>query len=260
MNRKFIKLKKFKYKKGDFLHHKCFAAIDPASLPSELLFLSPILDQGQLPACSAYASTAVRDAMKNKLYDPQIQWHEEQQFCNSTLEDGVSDMRVPMAVGVETGFVPIQTPLPVDKASTWYAVAKNGGMDLFDSCRVAMAQAQCPLVQGVFWMNEWSNVPDGVVQNDGTTVDGGHAIKIAGFTNKQRNGSFINLTTEEPYLVLQNSWNTNVGDEGLFYFPRSVVNDCFGSLGTLYWSDTTNPTIQALGRLQALWLNILQLL
>ena len=250
MERRFIQLKKHHFKKGDALHHHNFGAIDASALPDELLFLSAILDQGQLPACSAYASTAVRDSMKGKLYDPKIQWHEEQQFCNSPLSDGVSDMRVPMAVGVETGFVPIQTPLPVDKASTFYSVSQNGDNDLFDSIRVAMQQAHCPLVFGITWMNEWTNALGGTIHDNGKTVDGGHALKIAGW--KQLNG--------DPYLVIQNSWNTMVGDGGLYYFPRSVVNYCFGEYGIYYWTDDVNPTIKTLGMLQAFLLNLYELL
>lgn len=248
--RRFIHLKKYRFKKGDALHHRNFGTANIATLPTDLLFLSAVLDQGQLPACTAYAATAVRDSMKNKLYDPQIQWDEELQFMGNPNADGANDTRVPMAVGVEIGFVPLGSPLPTDNASAWYAVTQNNGFDLFDSIRMAMFQTQNPLLLGLTWMNEWTAALGGMIQDNGQIVDGGHCVKIAGW--KFLNGN--------PYLVIQNSWGTDAGDNGLFYFPREVVNACFGGFGIFYFSDTDNPTIKTLGMIQALLLNLWEML
>ena len=95
----------------------------------------------------------------------------------------------------------------------------TGPHDTFDNIRAAMYQnidEHRSVLTGVMWRDSWTNAPKGFIpaNYDPTEPGDGHAIKIFGQMN-------INGVL---YLVCQNSWGTDVGDGGLFYFPREVVN------------------------------------
>ena len=224
-----------------------------ASMPSELLFLSPILNQADPQGtedCTAFASVACRyNETNNTSFDPMKQWQSELDFMGVESSQG-TDLRTALAVGVKTGFYRIGNTAPTDNASAYFFVVPTNGLDMFDSIIYALNNTQRPLECGVMWKNEWSNTPQGIIQNAGQTNLGGHLIKIAGF--KEINGI--------QYIVVQNSWGIGFGDSGLFYFPRAVVNQCFTTYGCGYWSDDQNPTIKTLGFISALAQNVVSLL
>jgi hypothetical protein len=242
MNRQF-NLKKRKASRLDYSHHKS-VKLGETPLQNELLYLSEILDQGTAPHCTAYQAVAVRSSMKNKSYDPEQQWIEETTL-GATAEG--TDIQTALATGVKVGFVPNGTTTSVDQASCYLWVNINNGMDLFDSCRRAIQDAGCPLSAGICWMQEWDS--NSVVDKLGTIVAGGHAVKIAGW--KQINNV--------PYMVIQNSWGTQMGDNGLWYFSRDVFNKVFGEYGIGYWSDDPNLQIKKLGFFSALLVNLINL-
>lgn len=244
-------LKKFLVSSKDYSHHKS-VKLGATILQDELLFLSPVLNQNDTTGtedCTAFESVACRYNEKNKSYDPFLQWNAELQFMGVTSADG-TDLKTALAVGVKTGFFETGTTIPTDKATAYFFVSKNNGMDLFDSIRTAMEQIQRPISAGVLWMNEWTIAKGGVINDPGKTQLGGHAVKIAGW--KQIDGL--------PYLVIQNSWGTFYGDQGLYYFSRPVVNFAFGEYGIGYWSDDPNQRVKTLGLIQALYQNVLSLL
>lgn len=249
--RKFT-LKTYQHSRKDYSHHK--TVLGAVIFTPELLFLSPILDQNPsgLNACTAFESVACRQNEKGIEYDPLIQWSYE--LAMGATSEG-TDIKTALATGVKSGFWPTNAgastgaPFGVDKASAYLFVTKNNDMDLFDSIRTAIKQTGRPLSAGVRWMQEWDNPPAGIIQNLGQNILGGHAVKIAGWK------TIDNI----PYLVIQNSWGTLFGDQGLFYFPRAIVNAVFGPYGIGYWSDDANQQFKALGLLQALLQNLVNL-
>ena len=241
-------LKKRKARASDYSHRKTLGA-SAAPLPDELLFLTDVLNQGGLNECTAYAAVAIRQSMKGKAYDPAAQWAEEVSLGAS--EDG-TDLQTQLATGVRCGFSPVNAPAGAsgtDNASCYLWVRQGGGNDLFDSIREAMNAIQAPLSMGVLWMQEWDSVPGGIVDVPGSVPLGGHCVKCAGW--KQVNG--------EPMLVIQNSWGTGYGDNGLYYFPRAIANRVFGPYGIGYWSDDPDLKVKRLGLLSALYVNLLNL-
>ena len=238
-------LKKRKADRRDYSHAKSVKlGADP--LQDELLFLTPILDQGSAAHCTAYSAVSIRQSETSRVYDPEGQWQEELEM--GATEEG-TDLQTQLATGVDKGFTFQNSSSRGDNASAYFWITKNNGLDIFDSMRRAIQDMKRPLTAGIMWKNEWDNMSGGIIKDTGQTNLGGHAVKIAGW--KQINGI--------PYLVIQNSWGVSMGDNGLFYFPREVANVVFGSYGIGYWSDDPTQKIKKLGFLNALLVNLYNL-
>lgn len=103
------------------------------------------------------------------------------------------------------------------KIGSYYVV--DGPYDFFDNVRMTIYQHRIErrgVVIGMNWRPEWTSALHGVIPEANYLVSSGapHAVRYIG--QKNINGKL--------YLILQNSWGTKFGDNGLFYFPRSVVN------------------------------------
>ena len=239
-------LKKRKASKKDYSFHRSHK-LGVLALPSELTFLSPILSQ-DAEDCTAFSAVATRDdEILNGNFDPMEFWKDELAFANDTTSQGYN-LEVPAAVGVKIGFSPMGNPtLRQNKASAYFWIT-SGGQDLFDNIRNAIYYNQRPVMGGLDWYTDYNN--SDTITKIGSILLGGHAIKIAGWTTK--NGV--------PLLVLQNSWGTNIGDQGKFYMTREAANKAFAPYGIFYWSDSQDFKVKTLGLILALWINIKTLL
>lgn len=94
--------KKRSARSSDYSFHRS-QKLGSAPLPSELLFLSPILNQGEQDSCTAYASVAARYNETNQVFDPEVFYTEEQTFSGSDGSEGF-DIEVPAATAVTSGF------------------------------------------------------------------------------------------------------------------------------------------------------------
>lgn len=93
----------------------------------------------------------------------------------------------------------------------------DGIYDVFDDIRCALWQhkdEKRSIYTGCVWQSNWTNAHKGIIPKAIMSGGVGHAFKV--FGQKMING--------EPYLMVQNSFGQNVGDNGIYYFPRSVVN------------------------------------
>ncbi len=95
----------------------------------------------------------------------------------------------------------------------------DGPYDVFDNIRSVlwMHRPERRAVSfGLFWHNEWTEVPNGIIPTVMPTGanGGGHNMAIVG--QKTINGTM--------YLVFQQSWGPNAGDKGFYYFPRNIVD------------------------------------
>jgi hypothetical protein len=236
-----------KASRKDYSFHKS-KKLGAVVLPDELLFLSPILSQ-DAEDCTAFSSVASRYNETNTEYDPLQFWQNELTFSGvSDAPDGF-DVQTPAAVGVEVGFTNLPNlAVQQGKASAYFWVTSGNGNDLFDNIRLAIQSNQRPVTGGLLWYNEY-NTSDGIMNDNGKTLLGGHCIKIAGWTTK--NGV--------PYLVLQNSWGVGYGDQGKFYMPRVLVNKAFPPFGVFYWSDDPDAQIKELGLFASMLQNLINL-
>lgn len=228
---------------GQPSYHKTFG-IKAAIFPEQLLFVSKILNQ-DVEDCTAFSSSAVRASMKGKNYNPQQYWVDECDYDGAPVTQNGTSMETALNVGIEKGWTLEGTTTPhLDNASSYLQVTPSNGMDMFDSMRATMMQANAPLEAGVTWYEDWDNSPNGIVPASYQTVLGGHAIKLAGW--KTINGM--------PYIVVQNSWGSDAGDGGLFYFSREIANKIFDEV--YIWSDVASQEIKQLGLLAALLRNL----
>lgn len=235
-------LKKRGYSGSDYSYHLSHK-LGVAPLPSELLFLSQILDQGSVDECTSYSGVATRYNELNTTFDPALFWNQEVAFAGNNGATGF-DIEVPAATAVELGF-------PNGNPKSYFWISPNNGQDLFDSVRTCMFQQNRPLTGGMMWMDEYTDTPLGEIVSIGQTPLGGHCIKIAGWQT---------MDSGITYMVLQNSWGTSVGTNGLYYMPREVFNSAFNGYGIFLWSDDPNAYIAQLGWFQALCQNVISLM
>ena len=89
-------------------------------------------------------------------------------------------------------------------------------MDLFDTARATLwknREENETIITGAIWQNHWTDAPDGVIDSDQGTPAFGHAFKFYG--------------CQGDYLVASIFQWKEIGDDGLFYFHRNVVNRQF---------------------------------
>lgn len=241
-------LKKRRVSPKDYSFHKS-RQLGATLLPSDFSIPTPELNQ-DAEKCTAFSGTGARDSeILNGNFDPQEFWKDELAFAGITTSNGF-DIEVPAAVGVKTGFSPMGNPtIRQNKASAYYWVTKNNGLDLFDSVRQAIFATKYVACGGVDWMNEWTYTPSGLISEAGKTLLGGHAIRINGW--KTVNGVI--------YIGLPNTWGASMGDNGTYWMTREVFNKAFSEYGIYLWSDNPNIQVQRLGFFSALLANLVNL-
>lgn len=101
----------------------------------------------------------------------------------------------------------------------------DGPGDAFDNIRSALwlnaSKAQgFEVLFGLNWRSEWTFATNGVInENYSVSAGDGHCVKLIG----QR------IIAGVPYIVLQNSWGKQYGEDGLYYLSRNVINTEFKS-------------------------------
>lgn len=124
------------------------------------------------------------------------------------------------------------------KKQSYFAV--DGPFDIFDNFRATLWQnreEKRSILTGALWKLEWTSAKKGVIPKNAKIDRYGHAFKIYG--QKVING--------ELHLVAQLSNGKNIGDGGIFYFPRSVVNKEF-SFGAYTFKDIDPDIIKRLNK------------
>lgn len=133
----------------------------------------------------------------------------------------------------------------IHKKETFFAV--SGKYDTFDNIRVALwqhRQKKSTIVTGTLFRNEWFSSKSGIIPM-GYGSDGvPHAFKI--FGQKVIDGKL--------YLVAQLSQGVEYGDNGLFYFPREVVNKEIGKYGIFMFKDISREEAEKILKGNKSWL------
>lgn len=245
-------LKPTKHDSRDFSLGGVFGQIDISEVPSTPFLVNNVLtvrDQGETDYCSAYAACAVSEDQEEIVFIPEYTFFRTKEIMGD-FESWGADLRSACKALVRFGSVPnsATTDIPktrddvlkleswekyVDLAQkyrkeTFFSV--DGKYDLFDNIRAAMWQNRSErrsILTGCMWSQAWIDAPHGVIPKEVIPGEFGHAFKICG--QDSING--------ELHLVAQLSGGTSVGDQGLYYFPREVVNREITPFGAFMFKD-----------------------
>ncbi len=207
-----------------------------------------ILNQLDLDFCVGFTTTELQNAIWGISNDPLYQFAKIKQLrgeyksYGANLRDGMKSVTkfgsLPMVYApyIHTGssldrprdFLADWANWPLDLDSKAFKEKDlsffniDGTYDVFDNIRSTLAlhrQERRGVSFGLFWHNEWTETPDGIIPDvmPQGLHGGGHNMSIVG--QKTINGKL--------YLVLQQSWGPNAGDKGFYYFPRSIIDQSY---------------------------------
>lgn len=250
----------------DFSFSKTFGSIEPVILPKELIVSEPlkIKDQSTSDLCSAFAITAVSEDQEGIELSPEYQFAKTKQLSGEYVSWG-ADLRTACKSIVKFGSIPERNEeLSLeqngrDAVANWNnwssgidALAQkyrkksyfvvDGQYDTFDNIRSALFKYKNEhrtILTGCTWESEWTGAPNGIIPKKQGTPLFGHAFKVFGWKTF---GS-------EPYLMAQLSNGKGIGDYGIFYFPREVVNKKF-TYGAYMFMDISPEAINYKSPLQ----------
>lgn len=236
--------------KRDFSHSQVFGSIALADIPTDDWQVSiplAIKNQSDTDMCAAYALAAVCEDEDGIELNPEFSFMASKYATGNYTEWG-SDLRTMSKTAVDFGLLP-QEMYPfknedndrdyLANPENWFRIDKNilalgeenkkksfffvdGPGDNFDNFRMVMWQNRAEMrsiLTGCRWRTDWNDLKDGIIPESGWENSDvvPHAFKI--FGQKKINGQL--------YLMAQLSNGTYIGDKGIFYFPRSVVNSEF---------------------------------
>ncbi len=238
----------------DFSLGAVFPQIKLEDVPKEdFVVATPlnIKDQGETDECSVYALTSVSEDQEGVELLPEFQFFKTKEIAGNP-DDWGADLRDACKSAVIYGSLPLDgfkmlkgiTRSAILRKESWPEhageVAKfhkketfwsvTGKYDVFDNIRVALWQHRankCSILTGAMFRNEWIESQNGIIPKQYGDNGFGHAFKI--FGQKNIDG--------ELYLMAQLSQGAYVGDGGIFYFPRSVVNKEIGPYGIYMFKD-----------------------
>lgn len=235
-----------KYRLKDYLYHPTFGTTIDAlpGLPSDGLGRVPLVikDQGVSNFCTAFGISSQKEYTSNVQMSPEYQTALEGELNGSPIFSG-ADPDLAMASGLK-GILP-QTSSPYTfqtngwtdpayfvnydqslagvasqfKEESYYSLTHplsvSSDFDTFDSIRIGLWDSKTEVVIAFgWWYQEWNVLGgDGIVQMPTNPVTR-HCYLFIDF--KVINGV--------EYLVAQLSSGKKLGDNGLLYFPREVVN------------------------------------
>ncbi|MES2224998.1 MAG: hypothetical protein V4478_03350 [Patescibacteria group bacterium] len=233
----------------DYPHAMVFGALPLKALPSQdFAVMEPlgIKDQsatGDEDFCTAFSSCAVSEDQESVLLNPEYIFMKSK-ILSGDPEKWGQDLRAICKAHCKFGTIeqqyfpylnnPQERDFYVDpknwseeldmlafehRKNSFFAV--DGPHDTFDNFRMTLWQNKDQfqsIVTGANWKPSWTSAPGGIISETETAEEGSpHAFKIYG--QKTIDGKM--------YLVAQLSNGIDIGDMGIFYFPRSVVNKEF---------------------------------
>lgn len=232
----------------DFSRVAVFGAIRAQDLPRvDFMVALPlgIKDQGDSDECTAYATTAASEDQEAVILDPHFSFYATKVLILKNPEAWGADLRSACASHVKHGALEeelapfVGNSFPRERIldpenwdedhkalafehrkNSFFDVLKDSPHDTFDSIRAALWENRMKMqsvITGAKWRNTWTDAPGGVIPKEYEDHGTPHAFVIKG--QKTING--------ELHLVAQLSNGTSIGDSGVFYFPREVVNKEF---------------------------------
>lgn len=236
-----------------------------------------IKDQLNTDMCVAYAITAVSEDQEGIELSPEYQFAQTKKILGDITSWG-ADLRTACKAIEKIGSIPNKQGIAymngkgVSKYNRdWIADWKNwdsaldmsaieykkktylsiDSTDLFSAIIEAMwtfKDEKRSILTGTTWYGNYTDIPLGIIPLTPQGAGFGHAFKIFG----------QKIINKERYLVAQLSNGTSIGDGGLFYFPKEVVNRDF-KFGAFMFQDVDTQIIrdaQASGtKLNEVWYN-----
>ena len=244
-------LRKSKKDIRDFNYTKAFGAIDVSYLPKEFYVSQPleIKDQQGTDFCTSFSAASVREDTEELLLDPLWLWSQAAKIRRDYKSWGM-DLRTGAKAVVKGILEKQESPFGLDKERDFLANWENWPEELkikadkhkamsyfwidtdnlFDNIRIALYQnkdEKRSVWTGCDFKFSWLQKEKGIIDDyDSKETSFGHAIKIYGW--KEINN--------ETYLVAQLS-NGNIGDNGLMYFNKKVINSPLFRFGALTFKD-----------------------
>jgi len=227
----------------DFSFGKAFGTIDLKEIPANFVVAEPlkIEDQKETDFCAGEASSSVSEDQEGVDLCPLYAFAKIKQIMGDWRGWG-ADLRSTCKAAVKFGFIKKEdSPFTLEKERDFLANWQNwpkalddyalehrkksyfkpdGYPETFDSFRAALWQnreVKRSVLTGVRWRSDWESAKRGIIPNFPSTPLFGHALKI--FGQKDIMG--------EPYLMAQLSNGRGIGDFGIFYFSREVINRDF---------------------------------
>jgi len=223
----------------DFSYRRYFGASFMPPLADFIVKPLEIKNQGTSDMCVAYAVSSSSEKQEGVALEPAYLFAKTKQLMGSWQEwgsDPVKALKASMKYGALEKSV---SPYSLDKNGRNFVADWNNwdskldgvaqvhhkksyfkldaGQDLFNSIVIGLydnRQTNTTAICGVYWQPEWTYASGGVVKHLGDNKSLPHAIEAIG----QR------IIDGVPHLIIQNSWGEGVGDKGLYYFPKEVVN------------------------------------
>lgn len=214
----------------------------PRELPEvDFIIAEPlaIKNQGDTDMCTGYAVTYASEAQEKTILSPEYQFAKTKQI-EGTIKTWGANLRDACKSAVdygslEAGIIPMNTEThDRNHLATWTNwgfeadwnarkhkkqsfFSVDGARDTFDNIRSSLwahRGDKCAVMTGMKWRSSWTYATGGIVTESYEDYGFGHAFIFIG----------QKLINNEWYLVAQLSNGVDIGDEGLFYFPRNVVN------------------------------------
>jgi len=228
-------LKKSKKDIRDFSYEKFFGLIDIKQIPDEFDVSTPLEIKNQKDTffCFAFAAVSVSEDQEKVILDPLYNVAKTSQIMNKLAVDG-ADLRSVCKSLVKFGSIekgPYDLSYSYEFIANWFnwnSVYDKLALEhkkssyfkidnKFDNIRIAMWQHQSSILTGCDWRESWLNSPKGIIGVEESPVLGGHAVKCFG----------VKKIGNKLYLKIQNSYGIDVGDNGIFYFPKEVIERDF---------------------------------
>lgn len=227
----------------DFSFVKMFGTIRKEEIPThDFVVAEPlnIKNQFETDLCVAFAICSVSEDQEKVALSPEHFFMSIKKMKGDWVSWG-SDLRTGCKVAVNVGFLEQElNPYKLkNKGRNFVANWRNweqikfeenvkehrkisyfkvdGPYDTFFNFRAALWQNRhksCSILTGLTWDSSWSKAKDGIIPKKKGTPLYGHAIKIFGQKN----------IDDEIYLMAQLSNGEEFGDNGIFYFPKEVIN------------------------------------
>lgn len=216
-----------------------------------------IKDQGDTDYCSAYAVTEVSEDQEGIELLPEYQFFKTKQLMGDT--EWGADLRVACKIPVKFGSLPLKGyedkqglsreeildpatwPTMCDFVASGYKketfLSVTGRYDLFDNIRTALWQfkdEKRSVVVGAEWVPQWTDTEGGIIKTEQHFGGFGHAFKFFGQA----------IIEGTPYLMALLSNGESIGDHGVFYFPRTVVNRDVAPYGAFMFKDIPRDRAQ----------------
>lgn len=216
-----------------------FMGAAPMTFPNEYLIDVPFVTyQGQIPSCTAHATTTMKYVDEGVRLSPRFQyaWSKYNDgykgygtsFVNalSVLQEhgAAEEIMYPdenhldQATYTDVKQIPERvSAVAVVHKSQSYVTNKLTKQNLMQM----LMEFKKPLLIGGDWYQAYNRIgADGIMPIFSGTLVGGHAFLGVGWRT----------VTDEWQLICQNSFGANWGDHGRFYIPESQLNQLYGQV------------------------------